>query len=161
MSESKLQQSCVTWFRLLPNVPNQLLIAVPNEGKRTISNANRMRAEGMQAGVSDLILFHPKAEKRPLFLECKLPKGRQQESQKAFEEVVTAAGYEYSIFRSFDEFREIVEGYLKTSAEEDDNLCLFCKEKPKAAPLWICRDCMIAYNKEKMLAREELKTENA
>lgn len=113
MSESRLQQACVRWFRHLPNIDSRFLVAIPNEGKRTMVTAQRMRAEGMVAGVSDLILFDPKGEKLPLFLECKLPKGRQSESQKDFELTVTKASYRYIVFRSFEEFEAIASEYLE------------------------------------------------
>lgn len=112
-SESRLQQACVRWFKYLPNVPNQLLIAIPNEGKRSIKTASRMKAEGMVAGVSDLILFHPQAKQKPLFLECKLPKTKQSPNQKTFEKVVIDCGYTYTVFRTIEEFVQIVTDYLE------------------------------------------------
>jgi len=72
-----------------------------------------MKAQGMVAGISDLILFDPEAVQMPLFLECKTEKGRQSQSQKEFEYDYTQAGYEYRIFRNFDQFRELVNNYLQ------------------------------------------------
>lgn len=118
MSESRLQQACVRWFRHLPNIDSRFLVAIPNEGKRTMVTAQRMRAEGMVAGVSDLILFDPKGEKLPLFLECKLPKGKQSESQKDFELTVIKASYRYIIFRTVDEFIQIVTDFLELPVNE-------------------------------------------
>ena len=112
MQESRLQQACVRWFAYLPGIDQRFLVAVPNEGRRSKATSGRMKAEGMVAGVSDLILFHPKAQRRPLFLECKLPKGRQSPSQKDFEAIYTAAGYQYRVFRSFEDFAHLVCEYL-------------------------------------------------
>lgn len=113
MSESRLQQACVKWFKYLPNVPNELLIAIPNEGKRSFQTASRMKAEGMVTGVSDLILFHPAAKRKPIFLECKLPMKKQSPHQKNFEEIITACGYRYFVFYSIDDFMTIVSNYLE------------------------------------------------
>lgn len=111
--ESKIQQACVHWFRHLPGVDYRLLVSIPNEGIRTPRNASRMKAEGLNPGVSDLVLFHPKAAKPPVFLECKTDSGRQNRTQKGFEKAVTEAGYTYRIFRDLDTFMDIVNDYLK------------------------------------------------
>ena len=111
--ESKLQQSAVKWFKYTYPKYQRFLVAVSNEGQRTPKNGARMKAQGMIAGISDLILFDPESVQMPIFLECKTQKGRQSQSQKEFEAEYTEAGYKYYIFRSFDEFREIVNNYLQ------------------------------------------------
>lgn len=110
--ESKIQQACVHWFRHLPGIDHRLLVSIPNEGIRTPRNASRMKAEGLNPGVSDLVLFHPRATKPPVFLECKTVTGRQSKTQKDFEAAVMDAGYTYWIFRSVDDFMTIVCDYL-------------------------------------------------
>lgn len=112
MTESKLQQSCVNWFRYSYPHWRLFLVAIPNGGNRDAKTGALMKKEGAVAGAPDLLLFHPKAEKMPLMLECKLPKGKKSESQVHFERVYKQAGYDYQIFRSVDEFIELVDGYL-------------------------------------------------
>jgi len=111
--ESILQQTCVKWFRYHYPQHQRFLVGIPNEGQRTPKNGARMKAQGMIAGISDLILFDPESVQMPIFLECKTQKGRQSQSQKEFEAEYTEAGYKYYIFRSFDEFRELVNNYLQ------------------------------------------------
>ena len=43
----------------------------------------------------------------------KTPTGRQQPSQKAWQERAEWAGYKYDICRSFDEFMAEIDAYLK------------------------------------------------
>ena len=58
--ESHIQRNCVKWFRLAYPKLARLLFAVPNGGKRGIREAAIMKAEGVVAGVADLLLLIPK-----------------------------------------------------------------------------------------------------
>lgn len=58
--ESELQRSCVKWFRYKYSNLKPLLFAVPNGGFRNVREARIMKAEGVVAGVSDLILLLPR-----------------------------------------------------------------------------------------------------
>ena len=97
--ESIIQQTCVRWFRMKYPQLALLLFAVPNGGARLRSEAAIMKAEGTMKGVADLLL--------------KTPTGRQQPSQKAWQERAEWAGYKYVICRSFDEFMAEIDAYLK------------------------------------------------
>jgi len=111
MSESKLQIAMVKWFRL--QHPNHLLFSIPNGGKRNYITAAIMKAEGTLSGVADLFLARGNGLYHGLFIEVKTTTGRQQPSQKEFEYLVSARGYKYVIVRTFDEFKEECENYLK------------------------------------------------
>ena len=116
MTESKLQHACVKWWRYwaaASGINYRFLIAIPNEGKRTIKTGQRMKAEGMVGGASDLILFDPYGKKLPLFIEMKLPKTKQTESQVQFERVYCDSGYDYTVCRNFLEFEKCVTDYLE------------------------------------------------
>ena len=112
MTESQLQQSCVRWFRYQFAYAAPFLIAVPNGGRRDAKTGALMKKEGALAGVADLILFDPFGKKLPLFIEMKLPKGVQSESQVRFQRAYTQAGYTYTICRTFDQFKEVVINYI-------------------------------------------------
>ena len=75
---------------------------MPNGGYRTKSEAMKMKATGLVAGVSDLIIVQPD---RVIFLELKDTNGRQSNEQKSFQEKVTALGFEYWLIRSLEEFK--------------------------------------------------------
>jgi hypothetical protein len=62
----------------------------------------KMKATGLVAGVSDLIIVQPN---RVIFLELKDTNGRQSNEQKSFQEKVTALGFEYWLIRSLEEFK--------------------------------------------------------
>ena len=111
--ESKLQQEAVRWFRL--QFRNEIIFSSPNEGKRTLSNASRLKAEGMMSGVADLQILSAQNGYHGLFIEIKYGKGRQTESQKWFQKVAEQNGYKYVICRSFDEFKKEIEDYLQST----------------------------------------------
>jgi len=112
MTESKLQQNCITWFRYAYPEHKLFLWSVPNGGRRDARTGAMMKKEGALAGVPDLVLCDPDARTLPMFIELKLPKGKQSKSQKEFEQAYTEAGYLYVVIRSLDEFVECVTLYL-------------------------------------------------
>lgn len=79
--------------------------SVPNEGKRTPAEAERLKAIGMLPGAADL---HICIDGRCHWLELKSEKGRQTEEQKAFELRCEMAGAPYALARSFEEARAIL-----------------------------------------------------
>lgn len=112
--ESKIQQSCVRWFRLqFPDIA-LLLFAVPNGGARNKREAGILKGEGVTAGVADVILLKPSGGFASLCVEFKTEdKGSsQRDTQKRWQEVAEAAGNKYVICRSFDDFYREVRSYL-------------------------------------------------
>jgi len=106
--ESAIQQSCVVWFRAA--YPLYLIFSVPNGGSRNSIEALNIKREGALAGVSDLIVV---AERAVLFVEMKAPKGRQQESQKKFQNKVERLGHRYCICHTLSEFQRCIEQWIK------------------------------------------------
>lgn len=110
--ESHIQQACFSWFRLqFPDLA-MLMFAVPNGGSRRRIEAKIMKAEGVTAGVADVLFLYPNSEYHGLCIEFKTEKGKQQESQKRFQKAVEAQGYKYAIVRSIEEFIELVKNYI-------------------------------------------------
>lgn len=113
--ESQIQQSCFRWFRLqFPDLA-LLMFAVPNGGSRRRIEACIMKAEGVTAGVADVLFLYPNSEYHGLCIEFKTKIGRQQQSQKLFQQAVEHQGYKYAIVRDIDEFIELVKSYIYTT----------------------------------------------
>lgn len=55
-TEDDLQRAVVATLALSPDLR---AVAVPNGGKRNVREASRMKAQGVRAGVSDLLVFWP------------------------------------------------------------------------------------------------------
>lgn len=106
MTESKIQQLIVQYYRnnfcLNHHVPQHVILSVPNEGKSKMETI-RKKAIGMMSGVSDLIII---TDKWIIFVEVKTEKGIQSESQKRFQSIVEALGYEYLLVRSLEDFKK-------------------------------------------------------
>ena len=110
--ESDIQIACVRWFRYRHPKLARLLFAVPNGGARNAVTASILKAEGVVAGVADLLLLVPSGGWHGLAIEMKKPTGRQSESQKAWQIAVEGQGYRYAVCRSVEGFITTVEGYL-------------------------------------------------
>ena len=112
--ESKLQIQCVTWFKYQYPHLAPLMFAVPNGGSRDKREAAIMKAEGITAGVSDLILNIRGGLHTQLAIEMKGVKGRQSPEQKRYQRYAEAVGIKYIICRSFQDFKDEVTNYLET-----------------------------------------------
>lgn len=111
-NESKLQRACVKWFRYEHSRYNNLLFAVPNGGNRNPATGAILKAEGVLAGVSDMILLLPLNGSHALCIEFKIGKGKQSASQEDFQNAVEKYYYKYVVIRSFDEFQREINFYI-------------------------------------------------
>jgi hypothetical protein len=111
--EHRIQCACVRWFSLQYPRLHGRLFAVPNGGRRDATTAAKLKAEGVVAGVADLILLKSNRDYGALLIEMKTLKGRQRDSQKAWQNIVCAdSEYKYVVCRSFDDFKREVDDYL-------------------------------------------------
>ena len=113
--ESQLQRQCVAWFRMQYPKHAKLLFAVPNGGGRSRVEAAIMKAEGVVAGVSDLILLEPRGGYGCLCIEMKREdkSSRQSAIQKEWQAATEEAGNVYAIAKSFDDFVAIMNSYMR------------------------------------------------
>lgn len=113
--ESDLQRECVKWFRGLYPTDALMLFAVPNGGGRSRIEAGIMKAEGVTAGVADLILLEARGGWGALCIEMKTrdkSSSRQSASQKTWQAAAEAAGNRYVVVRTFAEFRAVITEYM-------------------------------------------------
>ena len=112
--ESELQIQCVRWFAYEYPHLRMLLYHPQNEG--TANGRVRgaiAKAEGVVAGVADLILQAPSEDGFScLAIEMKTPTGRQSPEQKMFELYIKAAYGKYVVVRTFEDFKAIVTEYV-------------------------------------------------
>lgn len=112
--EHRIQCACVRWFFLQYPRLHGRLFAVPNGGRRDVTTAAKLKAEGVVAGVADLILLKSNRDYGALLIEMKTLKGRQRDSQKQWQNIVCSDGeYKYVVCRSIDDFKREVDDYLK------------------------------------------------
>lgn len=101
-----LQSKIVEYFRnnycLAYHKPRYCIFSVPNGGTRNKAEAMTLKATGLLAGVSDLIIVMDKV----YFIELKTEIGIQSDKQIEFETTITNLGHNYILIRSFDEFKQ-------------------------------------------------------
>ena len=111
--EHRIQCSCVRWFAFKYPQYRGLLFAVPNGGRRDAVTGAKLKAEGVIAGVADLIFLKRNSRYCGLLIEMKKPKGKQSESQKEWEGIINTLGeFKYVRCHSFDQFRHEVKEFL-------------------------------------------------
>jgi len=94
--------------------PDVLIFAIPNGGQRSITEAVRLKAEGVLAGVPDLFLARAGDGSHGLFIEMKRVKGgKVSAKQKAVMDTLEQEGYAVLVAYGCDEAWPYVEQYLK------------------------------------------------
>ncbi|MEG2599881.1 MAG: VRR-NUC domain-containing protein [Muribaculaceae bacterium] len=111
--EHRIQCACVRWFALQHPELKGRLFAVPNGGRRDVTTAKKLKAEGVVAGVADLILLLHNRTYGALLIEMKTIKGTQSEAQKKWQlSLCSNEEYKYVLCRSLDDFMREVSDYL-------------------------------------------------
>lgn len=114
-TESKIQIICVNWFHYQYASISSLFFSVPNGGKRNLTEAKILKAEGTKAGVSDLLLLYPNESFTFLAIEMKTITGKQNPNQKKWQNEIEKLGAKYAICRSVEDFQKETNNYLKNT----------------------------------------------
>ena len=109
--EDVLQEACVKYFRL--QYPSKIIYAIPNGGSRNIIEAVKLKRTGTLSGVADLCVPCSNGKYHALFIELKVGKNKQSESQITFKNKVEMFGNCYELVYSFDEFVKVVKKYFE------------------------------------------------
>lgn len=107
--ESAFQIAVVRFLRSL----GYQVFSVPNGTRLKPSQARIAKAEGLMAGVADLVIMLPKGQ--IVFVELKNPNGKgcQSGAQKEFQLCCKSLGFEYKIWNSWEE----VESFTNRTAQ--------------------------------------------
>ncbi len=108
--EDDLQASFVEWFNL--KLPQYLLYAIPNGGKRFLREAVRLKRQGVLAGVPDLFLAEQRKGFGGLYLELKVGRNGLSQEQVRIHAYLRVRGYKVDVCRSFEECVKSVCEYL-------------------------------------------------
>lgn len=93
-------QAAVLQHLQLTGAKGIVFFSVPNEGKRTASTAAKLKANGLRAGVPDLMLIR---DGRAYGLELKTETGRISPAQRACHAEFTSAGATVSVAFGLDD----------------------------------------------------------
>lgn len=106
MSEDLIQSQIVLWYHNTFTVAGVgVCFSIPNGGTRNIAEAQKLKATGLMAGASDLMLNHGG---KWYCVEVKKPGGVQSPDQIKFQRRVEALGTVYKLVYSLEEFKEWV-----------------------------------------------------
>jgi len=114
MSEHDEQVKLFQWAAYrLPVYPElALMFAIPNGGQRNIVVANKLKAEGVKAGVPDIFLCAPRGNYHGLFLELKHGRNRATAEQSYWLERLERQGYRAVVVHEFEGARDALIEYL-------------------------------------------------
>ncbi len=121
-SESLEQQAVVTYCAFqswrLPNADR--IYHIPNEGKRSITEASRFKAEGLKSGVPDLFLPVPLSGYHGLYIEMKRPdhKNRPTKNQKEWVNYLNGVGYKAVVCYGYEDAVTEIQRYYGVPDEE-------------------------------------------
>ena len=116
MTEHDHQVELIRWCKLSASQYPDLLkiFAVPNGGLRNAIVAKKLKAEGVVAGIPDLILPVAKNGYHGLFIELKTEKGKPSPAQKDRIKQLIADGYFAVICYGWAEARVVLKNYLES-----------------------------------------------
>ncbi len=116
--ESKMQESCFTWFRYQWPEYAKKFFAIPNGGYRDENTAKRMKREGQMAGVLDTFLMVGRHGFSGLFLEFKFGKNTMSDEQEEFWKNAESENFKCALCYSLEEFILIINAYLYEDGKE-------------------------------------------
>lgn len=93
-----------------------LLFAIPNGGLRRPRTAGRLKAEGAQDGVPDLLLPVSRDACPGLFIEMKSTVGRLSARQRWWRDALAGQGYRVELARSWTAACTLIAGHLDLPA---------------------------------------------
>lgn len=126
--ESRIQQECKKAFDAAYPGIKKLLFSVPNGADVSDRQRQKLVAEGMTAGVADMILLVPSANTKHhcLCLEfkkktfkvlkpgtLKVDHTHQSPEQKDWQTLITMMGGRYEVVWSLEMFKEVIINYLE------------------------------------------------
>jgi len=114
MSEHDEQVNLFAWARYMETKIPELksMFHIPNGGHRHKAVAAKMKAEGVKAGVPDILLACPRDGFHGLFIEMKAGKNRTTKNQNEWIQRLLGAGYLAVVCYSFEEAKKEIMDYL-------------------------------------------------
>lgn len=104
MSEGRLQQEIVFWFRnAFPNLRG--LLCYNNNNSLGGRKGNMNKYLGVIKGRADMVFYY---KSRAYMIELKTEIGYQSKEQKKWQNIIEEQGFNYSIIRSLEDFKILI-----------------------------------------------------
>ena len=111
LSEDAIQKTIISWVRTHPLLKN-IVIHIPNEGKRSPIYGKRLRDMGMVAGVWDLLNATSRRGYIGAWIEIKSKDGKLTQAQKEFGIAMGHQNYYVDVCHSIEEGIKQISWYL-------------------------------------------------
>ena len=115
VTEHQHQSALFQWWKVVHHryrLPEKALYHTPNEGKRSVYAAAKLKAEGMRTGLPDIVLAVPRGGYGALYIELKTQKGRPSQDQLEYIDILCSCGNVAMICRGWETAKAIIEAYL-------------------------------------------------
>lgn len=118
--EAQHQRALFAWAKMIEGVHPEIrrMFHVPNGGKRDPKTAAAMKAEGVKAGVPDIVLPVPRGGYHGLWIELKTDTGKPSKEQTEWLEYLNSVGYCALLCYGWHTARIEIEQYWKLPKEE-------------------------------------------
>ena len=116
VTEHQIQTALFQWLRAVH--PKVVAFAVPNAARRSPSQAAYLKAEGLRAGIPDVVLATPRGGFAGMFLELKREGGKLSDAQRETLYLLANEGYACAIAWNLDEAIELITQYLEGNWNE-------------------------------------------
>lgn len=122
LDEDAEQMALIEWCEHMSGKHPELSLIyhIPNEGKRSIAYAVRMKKMGLRSGVPDLCLPVARGKWHGMYIEMKADGGKPTIEQSAWQCKLTTQGYLYVVAWSFEYARDAILAYLDTKKENEE-----------------------------------------
>jgi len=110
ISEELIQKTVLQWIALYPDLKD-VVIHIPNEGRRTARFGKLLKDMGMKSGVSDLFIAMGCHGFFGAWIELKSKNGSLSQSQKKFIESMRQQNYFAAVCHSIEDCIETIKWY--------------------------------------------------
>jgi hypothetical protein len=119
VSSEHAQQTALFAWAALPEIRAKypgidLMFAVPNGGERNLKVASNLKAEGVKAGVPDVLLPVPLNGQHGLFIEMKWGTNKPSAEQSVWLSRLAGHNYRVAVCWSFDAARQTIIAYYES-----------------------------------------------
>lgn len=115
-SEHEEQKKVIEWWRLESasrKIPEDVLFAIPNGGKRNVATGRVLKSEGVRSGIPDLFLALKRHSFSGFFIEMKrVKRSVLSEKQTEIHAILRRCGYRVEVCYGADDAIEKIEEYL-------------------------------------------------
>lgn len=110
-SEHQIQAALFKWLAAVH--PKVVAYAIPNAARRSMAQAAYLKAEGLRAGMPDVVIATARGGYHGMYLELKTQKGKLSESQTEMLTRLANEGYASAVAYGLDDAIFLITKYVE------------------------------------------------